>query len=512
MFDRKFLTLTGTALAAILMAGPALAQKSKDEIRLTIIDPFDKLDSYHFPANEPGQYTRAMYGKLLIYDEHAQKLKPELAKSWKQINPTTWEFELRDDVNFTSGNKFTAEDVKYLLEYIRDPKLKIRFKGRYRWPKNIEILSPTKIRITSAKPKPDFLMTLAYRYYIYDKAIHEKLENKALYGSKSASTTGAYKMISISANKGVHIRRNDAAVKMFPHLRAPIKNVKGIPIPDEQTQVAALLTGQVHVIRLSSQDQVLNLSKNPDLQISPFSTRFLSYITLDAAGRSKNKIFQDSRVRQAFFKAIDREMLLNTFMPAGKTAVRPNTVCFDENIACSYTTKPVGYDPAGAKRLLAEAGYANGFDLEFSVFAPLRQIAEAIAGELRKVGIRATVRAMPLPVYTKRRGRGELTALLARYPTFAQPNTANLMNFFFGSNRDYSKDPVIQSARKAGLGEMDLKKRTAIYQKAMDQVNKMSYIYPFGEQPNVYVHAKSVEIKKGLFSSTETRPTDYFWK
>ena len=119
---------------------------------------------------------------------------------------------------------------------------------------------------------------------------------------------------------------------------------------------------------------------------------------------------------------------------------------------------------------------------------------------------------MPLPVYTKRRGRGELTALLARYPTFAQPNTANLMNFFFGSNRDYSKDPVIQGARKAGLGEMDLKKRTAIYQKAMDQVNKMSYIYPFGEQPNVYVHAKSVEIKKGLFSSTETRPTDYFWK
>ena len=122
-------------------------------------------------------------------------------------------------------------------------------------------MSPTKLRITSAKPKPDFLMTLAYRYYIYDKAIHEKMENKALYGSKSASTTGAYKLISISPNKGVHIQRNDAAVNMFPHLRAPIKNVKGVPIPDEQTQVAALLTGQVHVIRLSTQDQVKNLGK-----------------------------------------------------------------------------------------------------------------------------------------------------------------------------------------------------------------------------------------------------------
>ena len=512
MPKHKFVLLTATALVAQLATGPVFAQKSKDEIRLTILDPFDKLDSYHFPANEPGQYTRAMYGKLLIYDEHEAKLKPELAKSWKQVNPTTFEFELRNDVNFTSGNKFTAEDVKYTMEYIRDPKLKIRFKGRYRWPKNIEVLSPTKIRITSAKPKPDFLMTLAYRYYIYDKAIHEKLANKALYGAKSASTTGAYKLMSISANKGVHIQRNDAAVKMFPHLRAPIKNVKGVPIPDEQTQVASLLTGKVHVIRLSTQDQVRNLSNNPDLKITPFATRFLSYITLDAAGRSKNKVFKDLRVRQAFFKAIDREKILNTFMPGGKIAVRPNTVCFDENIACSYTTKPLGYDPAGAKKLMAEAGFPNGFDLEFGVYAPLRQIAEAIAGELRKVGIRATVRSMPLPVYTKRRGRGELTALLARYPTFAQPNTANLMNFFFGANRDYSKDPVIQAARKAGLGEMDLEKRKAIYQKAMDQVNNQSYIYPLGEQPNVFVHINKVEIRPGAFSSTETRPTDYFWK
>ena len=116
MLKQKFVFLTATALAAHLAAGPVLAQKSKDEIRLTILDPFDKLDSYHFPANEPGQYTRAMYGKLLIYDEHAAKLKPELAKSWKQINPTTFEFELRNDVSFTSGNKFTAEDVKYTME------------------------------------------------------------------------------------------------------------------------------------------------------------------------------------------------------------------------------------------------------------------------------------------------------------------------------------------------------------------------------------------------------------
>lgn len=233
---------------------------------------------------------------------------------------------------------------------------------------------------------------------------------------------------------------------------------------------------------------------------------------MDAAGRSKNKAFQDIRVRQAFIKAIDREKIINTFMPGADIAIRPKAICFDDNIACSYSTEPLSYDPAGAKKLLAEAGFPNGLEMEFSVFAPLKELAEAIGGELRKAGFRAKVQSMPLPVYTKRRGRGELTALLARYPTFAQPNTSNLMNFFFGANRDYSKDPVIQAARKNGIKILDVKERAKVYQTAMDQVNKQSYILPFAEQPNVYIHSKNVEIKRGLSSNTETRMTDYFWK
>lgn len=509
---RKAMT-SAIALAALsIVVTPAMAQKSKDTIRLTILDPFTTLDSYHFPANQPGQYTRAMYGKLLHWDEHNAKFIPELAKSWKQVNPTTIEFELRDDVKFTSGNKFSADDVKYMVEYLADPKLKIRFKGRYTWFKEAKVLSPTRIQLVSKKPKGDLMMTLAYRYYMYDSAIHSKMDDKAAYGRKSASTTGAYRLVSINRNSGVKLTRNDEAVAKFPHLRAPIKNIHGIPIPDSQTQLASLLTGAVDVLQTSSADTVKQFEQNPNYSVTPFATRMLTYITLDAAGRSKNKVFQDIRVRQAFVKAINRDRVINTFMPGGKSAVRPDSICFAENIACTPSTKPLGYDPAGAKKLLAEAGYPNGIDIELSAFAPMKELTQAVAGDLRKVGIRATVQGMPLPVYTKRRGAGELTALMARYPTFAQPNTSNLMNFFFAGNRDYSNDPIIQNARKVGASTLDVRERAKVYQKAMDQVNKQSYILPFAEQPNVYIHAKNVEIKTGLISMTETRPTDYFWK
>ena len=88
----------------------------------------------------------------------------------------------------------------------------------------------------------------------------------------------------------------------------------------------------------------------------------------------------------------------------------------------------------------------------------------------------------------------------------------NIMDVFFGGDRDYSNDPIIKKAYEEGSKIIDDAKRTALYKTAIDQVNEKAYIYPLSEMPNIFIHSKDVEIKPGLTSLTETRPGDYFWK
>jgi hypothetical protein len=86
------------------------------------------------------------------------------------------------------------------------------------------------------------------------------------------------------------------------------------------------------------------------------------------------------------------------------------------------------------------------------------------------------------------------------------------MDFFFREAEDYAQDPVITDARIRGETEFDLEKRTAIYRKAIDRVNEMSYVYPMSELPIVFAHSKDVRLEPNLVTVAEIRITDFFWK
>jgi peptide/nickel transport system substrate-binding protein len=235
------------------------------------------------------------------------------------------------------------------------------------------------------------------------------------------------------------------------------------------------------------------------------------YITLDAAGRSKNKAMTDQRVRKALMMAIDRDSLIKNIVPGAGTAEKLKYICFDWTVDCTATTQTQSYDPSTAKRLLAEAGFANGFDLQLDVHEPVREIAEAVAGELRKVGIRTSVQQMPLAVYVKKRGDGEFTAFMGFYPTSAQPDTANILDFFFGQDRDYYKDDLLLKAMSEGPMELDEQKRQALFRTAIDRVNEMNYIVPFSSLPTAYAMSKDVDIAPDAFSYSAVYLNDLVW-
>jgi peptide/nickel transport system substrate-binding protein len=502
------------ALLAIValawLPAPAKAGKADDTLRIAVSDWWSTLDPYQFPLDEAAVFFRVVYETLVYYDEREHKYVPRLAKSWKRIDERTIEFELRDDVIFHNGDKFDADDVVETIKFLNDPATQIRFKDLYNWVEKVEKLGPYSVRIVAKKAFATDLETLAYRFYILDSKVLAKLENKADYGRISPIATGPYKVVSLDQQKMVLERFDGYYAKNGPG-RAPIKRVIVMPIPDRQTQIAQFLTGNIDVIRNATADTARELAKMPDARVTATHSGLMLYVQLDALGRSDNKVMKDQRVRKAFMEAVDRQALAKSVIPGGEVAEILDGICIKVNIGCASSTTPPAYNPEDAKKLLAEAGYPDGFDMEFSVHEPIKEIGEAIAGMVRKVGIRASIRTLPISLYVRLRGEGKLTAFLGFYPTGAQPDMDNIFNLFFNDTRDYWSDPVIQAAQKAGAAELDELKRPAIYKQGVDQVNKMNYILPVADLPLVFVHSKDVRILDDPMSPINTEVQDFGW-
>jgi len=130
---------------------------------------------------------------------------------------------------------------------------------------------------------------------------------------------------------------------------------------------------------------------------------------------------------------------------------------------------------------------------------------------VQKAGFRATIRPLPLTLFARMRSAGELTTFTNLYPTSNEPTAASMLEFFFSGDRDYWKDPEIQRARADGLVELDADKRAAIYGKALDRINELTYIVPIAELPTVWVHTPEVRIEQNPLSAAESRIGDWLW-
>jgi peptide/nickel transport system substrate-binding protein len=508
------LAAAGAALVSVHSA-PALAQKAQDTLRLAINDPFVNLSPYHVAVDEASNFYRTVYETLLVYDERGQKFAPALAKSWTRVDDKTLEFELRDDVTFHNGDKFDADDVVQTINYVADPKVPITFKGRYDWVQKAEKLSSTKVRITASAPTAMDLGFLAYSFYMWDAKAWATVPDKADYGRLTPVGTGVYKVLEIDKNKGTLVERVENYYGDKSKHQAPIKRVQAVPMPDRQTQIAQILTGGIDMIRNASPDDTKELEGKNGLEVSyvPVSTIF--FISLDTQGRSGNKIFTDPRVRRALFMSVDREGIRSNIAPGGaKVAQSLDALCFPSTVpACSYSVAAPKYDPDGAKKLLTEAGYPNGFDFEYVVFAPFKSMAEAAAGSMLKAGIRAHLQPEPIVLYRKNQAEGKLTAWSNAFPTGQFPDEANILSVLYGgSSWGYFNDPDLEKLMNDGMAEGDTAKRSAIYKRALDLVNEKSITLPVTSVPTAYVHSKDVKLVDDPLFVGDTSIADYAWK
>lgn len=407
MLDKLMLRAAALLAAALALAAPLQAQ----ELRLGMGSDVTSIDPHFvnlFPNNNVAQH---IFDALILLDADS-RLIPGLATSWKLISDDTWEFKLRKGVKWHDGSDFTAEDVVYSIERVSQVK---NSPGPFTvYTKAIvksEIVDPLTIRFKTSGVYPLLPNDLS-TIYIMSKKASSGLTTEDLNAGKGQIGTGPYRFVSFRRGDRVELARNDS----YWGGKGPWEKVTIRILPNDPARIAALLSGDVQAIENIPTADFAKLKTNAGIDVSTKvshriiffhidTNRKVAPFVTDKAGKPLDvNPFRDLRVRQAISRAIDREAIKTRVMEglAVPTANLVPSPMFGHN----PLLKPDKYDPEGAKKLLAEAGYPNGFGM--TLFAPNNryvnddQIAQAVASMLTRVGIQTKVETMPMGVYLGR--------------------------------------------------------------------------------------------------------------
>jgi peptide/nickel transport system substrate-binding protein len=507
-------TTCAAAVLATGMATSAFAQKAKDTLRLAFTDPIGTILIYEDSKPEGGFMAAAVFDSLICFNVNSGKLEPLLATSWKWLDDKTLELKLRDDVKFHDGAPFTAEDVAYTLNWLIDPNSKLRFIENYVWMDRTEVVDKTTVRIYAKHTFAPALVRLATAAMpMLPKHIHGDPAKRAEFGIKTPVGTGPFKADYVDSNRGIGLTKN-ANYPQGSACKTPagVGKVSILPIPDQQTQIAQFTVGNLDALRIHEKDQADMLGADPRVEVTGLQGLGFSFIAFDASGRSNTKPLLDIRVRQALMRSIDRELITKSVI-AGSNAKVTDDLCFRNQIACDQTAKPISFDRNAAKALLTEAGYPDGFEVELLSTPSVYGLAEALAGELRKIGVRAKVDRATFAAYRDKQRLNKQQILVNEWSSGGLPDSYATSEYFFSPGpRDYWQDKELQELSKEGAATLDENKRRDIYKRIFNAAVERAYVLPISTKPAVFVHTKEVQFTPGAIGTYGAELYQIKWK
>ncbi|MCP5155885.1 MAG: ABC transporter substrate-binding protein [Ectothiorhodospiraceae bacterium] len=405
-------------MAAMLAATVASGAVAAKEFRYSTSGDLLGLDPY---INNEGP-TNTMKSNLyegLIHRSYDLSLHPALATDWKQTDPLTWRFNLRKGVKFHNGNPFTADDVLISLDRIRLPKSNMTFVVTS-IDKIVKIDDHT-IDIVTKFPDPTLLLNLP-NFWIMDK---EWLEANNAFDVEEGATVKTFANLNVNGTGPFMLEERvpDTRTVLVPNPNwwgTPEHNItKAVftPIGNDSTRVAALLSGDVDLIYPVPLQDIRRLESTPGvkpLEGPELRTIFLGFDQhrdelLDMPGSGKNP-FKDVRVRKAFYQAIDinaikRVVMRNAATPTG-LMIAPGINGFQPDM-----NDRLPYDPEAAKKLLAEAGYPNGFPVTLDCpndrYVNDEAICLAVVPMIKRIGIDIKLNAQTKSLHFQKIGRKE---------------------------------------------------------------------------------------------------------
>jgi peptide/nickel transport system substrate-binding protein len=485
---------------AMLCAGASYAQTLTIGLGadVTSMDP-------HYHLITPNANVAEHVFDTLIHKDERQRFRPGLAESWRVVDPTTWEFKLRRGVKFHDGSEFTAEDVVVSLD--RPATIK-GSPGPYTlYTRAITekiVVDPYTVRLKTAAPYP-LLPNEVGAVVMVSKKHALGTQPEDFNSGKAAIGTGPYRFVRWAKGDRIELARNDA----YWGPRAPWERVVMRIVPNDPARVAALLAGDVQAIENVPTADQARLRTNANLAIHRQISNRIIYLHVDSnrerspfvtdrAGKPlERNPLRDLRVRQAISKAINRQAIVERVMEGA--AIASGQLMPEGLFGYSPALKPEAFDPEGAKKLLAEAGYPDGFGLTIhgpnDRYVNDDQICQAIAQMLARVGIAAKVETMPASVYFTRANKLDFSLMLVGWGSDTGEASSPLKSLLATYDRDkgmgtanrgrYSNAKMDQLLAQA-LNTVDDARREKLLQEATEVAMNDLGIIPLHHQVNVW--------------------------
>src|SRR5579862_7801373 len=398
------------AAATISIVAFAFAPASAQTLRYANQGDLKSLDPYTLKETTTIAHHAHVYEGLVTRDKNL-KIVPALAESWETPEPTRWRFHLRKGVKFHNGDPFTADDVLFSADRVRATGS--NFTSVIPAGAKFVKVDDYTVDVVLTSPNP-ILISQWDGWYIMDKKWCE--ENNAVAPTPASATTPSFASLHENGTGPFTIESHQPGVKTvfkaYPGWwRKPEHNLKEIiftPIGSDATRVAALLSGEVDVIEpVPIQDIArVNSSGNAEVLAGPeLRTIFLGMDQvrdelLYSNVKGKNP-FKDVRVREAFYRAIDIDLIKTRVMRGLST---PSALMIAPQLfALSKDFVRPKADPDAAKKLLTEAGYPDGFEVTMDCpndrYVNDAAICQAVVGMLARIGVKVSLLAQPKAQY-----------------------------------------------------------------------------------------------------------------
>jgi len=516
---RRGIAVSSIAAAALtLAAGQAAAQTAT----IAVGAPVTSLDPHFHQLSPNNAVADTVFDRLVNNDVNLRNI-PGLATEWRAVGPTVWEFKLRPNVRFHNGNAFTAEDVIFTLQRLPNvPNSPSSFAAYSRPITRIEVVDPLTIRFHTAQPYPLLPLDMT-NVRIVNRETAQNATTGDFNEVRAAQGTGPFRIVSHRNGDRIEFERFDG----YWGERAAFQRISYRMITNNAARTAALVAGDVDLIDQVPTSDLGTLRRNQNIRIAEQVGLRLIFLGLDhLRAANENSPFvtdndgrplgrnplRDVRVRQALAMAIDRRAIADRVMEG--TAVPANQFLPSGVFGHVSDLPPVPFDPDGARRLLAEAGYPNGFRIQLNGpndrYINDARIIQAVGQMWTRIGVRTAVEAQPWTTFVGRAGRQEYSAFLIGWgsnPDGSHPlrniiATFNRDRGWGASNRGRYSNPQVDSLLDQSLSELDTEKREQLIVGAMRMAMQDVAVVPLHIQTNIWATRRGFEYTASVDEGT----------